>query len=1640
MEETQDDLPEDRQSMRAMLLAIAAFPPDYHHTYTYDQVTQQRMSDLFSVQLEPIALSSGQTLHVRLGALHFGKPCKVEMDGRVEPMTPRLARVRGEGYSCRLTVDVHEFRTTTSGLSEDVARLGFGRCLPDAVGEGGPEAGDAEAEAELVPGVTHRVHRAVDLAQWPVMVGSYLCRLSGVPREQLIRMGEYIDEMGGYFISEKGKERVLVPQKDMAKNMVFLSADGDASFKARVHGAARLPYAAQYFYPQHVVNVVTGQYSAAENDVVFTVTVNTYSVLPLGVVLAALGATNAEAFPCLSDATGDGRDWWDRNVVGLVAALGRLPEQVVRKGLQATHNQLLAGLGCDGESGEVVCRLAWAWLTQTLARPRRAGAEVPEFVPGELAEHGHAFQLLQRNLFPHVEELLPPVTTPDETWAVARVKVAVLCDVVAGMLRLREKLDEPTDRDHTAARRYEPSGELVLQLFHAYLRPQLSDFHKALVKMDAEDKEVDVRTAMLGSQRLSKGLQTGLQSGRFQPTKRGGRSQPATNDESTGISQSLTRLNQSAMVSHLRKVATPSSRKTPPKARQLHTSQWGFLCPYETPEGAGCGNVNHLAKLAVISITRAHAPIQRWLERNVPGYAPVYDLGFDPREWVVVLDERVVASFRPAGLERERPRWLGEFRAARARGELAYDVGIGVPRPELRRVYIRCDAGRLLRPLCVVRAGRLLLTARDVAEARDAEDFRAWMRAGKVEFVDAAESEDLFVAMFYSDLRRHDARDYTHCELCPATCLGYSASLIPDCHRNQSPRNVYQCVWEETPVLMADGSRRALKDVRVGDRVRCFDPETLAVCNSEVTFSGTWETDKRIVSVWTESLRTIALTEDHRVMTARGWVQAGSLQPGDLVAVGYAPRPPAYEPRCSRLNILARLYGRQLGLGNVVSVTHDVRERELLGDLRHLGHIGTCEIHQMLRLMRPSRDVIRDSALDERDPACAVLAVWLSDETAERVCEFLAGLWGAAGIPTDQPWMRCPPRMRLDGWRPAGAEMLVRLLRDVDVNAHVEPTATGCDVVLERDCTNLVHWFTTVGVRYNAELAAGYAREAEALQIAEHPSRARDPNARGQDRTTRDQDWAASAQDRRVDAATGQLGLRGDALFVPVREVHTFPRVRVGDLTVRDHSCFIAGDGFFVHNSGMGKQTFGTPHIPIAGSTKPTVHALASPEFPLVTTAVNQAPTLPFSTMPCGQNVRLAIMSYGSNVEDSLILNRQSVERGLFASFTDRCYLQTARRNTNHVTLEGETFERPDPATTERYKTMARYDHLDEDGLPPPGTLITSNTVVIGKTGPLPTPPDDETKRDRSIDRSHMFANPQHVCRDLSTMPRKNGSGVVVSSELCQSGESIRASVTVRIHRKPRVGDKFSSRHGQKGICALLADSDDLPCTTDGKVPDIIMNAHAFPSRMTIGQPFEGMLGNVAAHQGVQRDATAFFSPSIHELGDELEALGLSRKNDAVMVCPFTGEPMQARIYVGYVYYQALKHLVEEKIHARARGPVTKSNRQPVEGRRKDGGLRVGEMEAVNLVGHGVAHFTQERMMLMSDKFDVPVCTQCGNFASRDPAQFNSLFCPHCESRNTVKMETLPYPMKQFKHYLAAIGIDLCLEYRALDAPQLDTE
>ncbi|TCD62821.1 DNA-directed RNA polymerase III core subunit ret1 [Steccherinum ochraceum] len=425
------------------------------------------------------------------------------------------------------------------------------------------------------------------------------------------------------------------------------------------------------------------------------------------------------------------------------------------------------------------------------------------------------------------------------------------------------------------------------------------------------------------------------------------------------------------------------------------------------------------------------------------------------------------------------------------------------------------------------------------------------------------------------------------------------------------------------------------------------------------------------------------------------------------------------------------------------------------------------------------------------------------------------------------------------------------------------------------------------------------------------------------------------------------------------------------------------------YQCAMGKQAIGAIGYNQLNRIDTLLYLSVYPQQPMVKTKTIEL--IGYDKLPAGNNATVAVMSYsGYDIEDALILNKASLDRGY-----GRC--QVLRKNATLIRkYPNGTFDRlADAPLDENGQVQKKYDIIQADGLAGVGERVDPGDVYVNKQTPT-------------------NANDNTFTGQAATVPYKNApmtykspiAGYIDKVMISDTeNDQTLIKVLMRQTRRPELGDKFSSRHGQKGVCGLIVNHEDMPFNDQGIVPDTIMNPHGFPSRMTVGKMIELLAGKAGVLAGKLQYGTAFGGSKVEDMSRILIDHGFSYAGKDMLTSGITGEAMEAYVYFGPIYYQKLKHMVMDKMHARARGPRATLTRQPTEGRSREGGLRLGEMERDCLIGYGATQLLIERLMISSDKFEVNACEQCGLMG------YNG-WCTYCKSSKHMAQLSIPYAAK----------------------------
>ena len=457
-----------------------------------------------------------------------------------------------------------------------------------------------------------------------------------------------------------------------------------------------------------------------------------------------------------------------------------------------------------------------------------------------------------------------------------------------------------------------------------------------------------------------------------------------------------------------------------------------------------------------------------------------------------------------------------------------------------------------------------------------------------------------------------------------------------------------------------------------------------------------------------------------------------------------------------------------------------------------------------------------------------------------------------------------------------------------------------------------------------------------------------------------------------------------------------------------------------IYEAAMTKQSIGSFSLALEDRVDTVSHAMHYPQQPLVQTMVHDV--VGMTDMPGGATVVVAVLSRtGFNQEDSIIVNKGAIDRGLFRSSIFKCFKDEEKG----IGADVERFGKVAAAAVGSRK--ANYCMVDDDGFPSLGSFVNNGDVIISKRMAASQLGSDRKKKTIQVDHSSVLksSEPMRV-RKVYVSSNKDGARL--------------ARVCLDAVRIPEIGDKLSSHHGQKGVIGMILPEVDMPFTVDGISPDIIVSPHGLPSRMTVGQLLECLLGKLCCMEAQTGDGTPFSGVTVESVGGELRKHGFHDRGNEELFDSVTGEPLETTVFVGLVHYQRLKHFVRDKVHGRSRGPRSLLTRSPLEGRSRDGGLRVGEMERDCILAHGASAMLLDRLFHQADSFDYYVCRRCGLIAEaispEEAAPVHSrLFCRGCRlsGPENIAHVTIPYAFKLLSQELAGLGVAMRLKVHPQD-------
>lgn len=987
---------------------------------------------------------------------------------------------------------------------------------------------------------------------------------------------------------------------------------------------------------------------------------------------------------------------------------------------------------------------------------------------------------------------------------------------------------------------------------------------------------------------------------------------------------------------------------------------------HNTPEGHSSGIVKNFTLFSKVSTRFDSSHIQNLIEDY---FEPFISKSFNEHSVYILLNGRIIGRV----MDVEPNEFVNQFRIMRYNKVIPQSITIAYDEL-LRSIYIYSDDGRILRPLWNIRDFKW----EDISKEMDKMNWNELCDKNMIVFVDSLEIENSLIAMRPEKI----TSDHDYMEIHPTFMFGICVNLIPYVDHIQAPRITYQCLGIHETVLMADGSRKEIKDVQVGDKVITFDLKTKRTSPTKVIHQYVRPSATKVYKITTVSGRSITATSNHNFMSSQGWVSVDTLLYENR-QLGFLLEPKDVSRKCRDTLIIHERMVREkmyhfgeLFIQNFMShYSHLLPLTQSYHSLYNFSQMSGIILSNKLNLdqsITTLNDYYLSMMMYVLDAYNMLIPVWIMKSSLfvkrEFLSAFLGGMSCSIKIFEHHPLFK----IMLKDFSYEFMEQMCELLNEFDIRFD---WADGC-ILIDPDDDNIIHTFETIGFRFNNGKNVSLGVYVEYLKYKKYIGMC-----------------CVSFHDWRL-----LVTYQEQCLFVPVYLVQELPSQLISDITVEsDNHSFIAGlDSFLSSNSAMGKQAIGMYATTNDVRCDTVVHCLQIPEKPIVQTHLSEY--LNYDQLPSGNNLIVAVACYGGyNQEDSVIFNQSSIDRGVFRCFTYRTIMveEKKRNNNSH-----EIIELPNLMIR---NNLYNYDKLDERGIVSVGTFVGPNDVIVGRS---------------------VSTQKKGICQkiDNSLVIRNGEEGYVdrIFESITPDGY-LMIKVKIRYFRIPEIGDKTASRSAQKGTIGMIFRQEDMPFTSEGIVPDIIINPNCLPSRMTINQLLECIAAKSAVVEGHYVYSTPFSKYShniVDELTSKLHNSGFQRNGNEVMYNGITGEMFKSQIFIGPTYYQRLKHLVASKIHARDHGSVQSLVRQPLEGRSKEGGLRFGEMEKDAMISHGVSKFLNERLFDLSDRFQILVCKNCGFIPN------NENRCYNCDSTQ-IHLMNLPYACKLLFQELMAMNIKI---------------
>jgi DNA-directed RNA polymerase beta subunit len=1346
-----------------------------------------------------------------------------------------------------------------------------------------------DTEAMDQPRVISKVLPKVNIGKIPIMVKSSICVLTQNPQLDPIDVGECAFDHGGYFII-KGSEKTVLPQERAAQNSVYCYDGKNAS---RCSWYAEIKSIPDYkcISPKQIEIEVASK----NNGYGFPLKVTIPRVrepIDLFVLFRALGVIS------------------DKKICEHIIL--NISEKRQAELLEFLNASVIEANGC------MTKELALKHITSYVA-----------FVPmnmdkdsGLKKKQDFALEVLSNDLFPHCH-------TPEQKIYFLGYMANKLIQTALGWIK-------PNDRDSYVNKRIDLTGQLLNNLIRNYFNKLVKEMQKNVIKeinngswRSSDDYENIISMSnvckIIKSTTIETGINRALSTGDF--------SIKQSNSSKVGVAQVVNRLTTAATLSHMRRINTPidkSGELIDP--RKLHGTTWGFLCPAETPEGQSIGVVKNISYLTHMTISTNSSSLYTYVApfmSDINTTQPVDAFNkvkvFVNGCWVGVTDDPVTL--------------YDSMKEKKFKGIINIYTSI-VFDYKMMEIRICNDGGRMTRPLLRVKNGQALIN-KDIIK-RLSEDELTWndlltnckLETSVIEYIDPEEQNFALIALRAKNayIQRDMHVKYTHCEIHPSTILGVLASCIPFPEHNQAPRNTYQCLDINETVLLSNGNKVPIKDIKTGDSVICFNPDTFKTSHTTVVNQYVRETDKKIYKIKTINGREIVATDDHKFMTTSGWCEV-----------------------------------RNMSINETMIGTMDIIDKpvfELVSEIQEVENRLISDI----TVASDDHSFIAGNNFLSSNCAQGKQAMGIYATNFDKRCDKTAYVLAYPSRPlVDTRLMNWLDLVKI----PSGQQIYVAIMSHTGYNQEDS-------VLVNQGSIDRGMFSTTI---YHTE-------KDEDKNITNFVSRCKpDP--------TKTKGVKYGSYDKiNTQGFVPKNTLLNDRDIIMSKVVHI--KENRNDLTksvkFEDQSKSIrtGGEEIYVDENYTGRNGDGY-------------------NFAKVRVRIHRKPVMGDKFCMTDDHDVLTNRGWVPIAEvstDDMIaqLNRQTskleyvhpLETLVFDHTGDMYEIET-QGVSQKVTLN------------HRMWVKQRYSQEYE---------LVQAKDIIGKRVRF---------QSYNLEADEYFES-EHNCDENEITSNFEGKVYClrVPSEVFLVRRNGKCSFTGN-----------SSRHGQKGTVGNIIPECDMPYTKDGLRPDIIINPHAIPSRMTIGQLKETLLGKVLVHLGMFGDGTSFGELDVTTIAEQLQKLGYESYGNEVMYNGMSGEPIETNIFIGPVFYQRLKHMVNDKQHSRSIGPMVNLTRQPAEGRSRDGGFRIGEMERDVMIAHGMSRFCRERLYDVSDKYSVHVCKKCGMIAQYNDngimqykAEGNTFVkldvtvhnCAVCDNTTDFAYVEIPYAFKLLAQELQTIN------------------